>query len=98
MKYVFTGGKYTQFMGRMFAFGQPVEVNDKVTLKALEGRRDFARYIEAPASKEADSVPQEVKAVNADACPKCGKVLRRGMYMHTKYCRGLNADHVQQNS
>lgn len=23
-----------------------------------------------------------------DACPKCGRVLKRGMYMHQKYCKG----------
>lgn len=96
MKYVFTGGKYTQFMGRTFSFGQPVEVNDKATLKALEGRRDFAQYIEhkqepdhAVRQEEKEEVKQEVKVVNVDACPKCGKSLGRGKYMHVRYCKGV---------
>ena len=23
------------------------------------------------------------------ACPKCGKVVKRGMYFHAKYCKGI---------
>ncbi len=92
MKYVFTGGKYTQFMGRTFSFGQPVEVNDRATLKALEGRRDFAQYIEHLSKEPSHAVRQEEKeevvVVNMDACPKCGKVLSRGKYLHVKWCRG----------
>jgi len=87
MKYVFTGGPYTQFMGRTFAFGKPVEVNDNATLKALEGRRDFAAYVEAPPKAEESPLPV-VQVINMDACPKCGKSLGRGKYMHVKFCRG----------
>lgn len=91
MKYVFTGGPYTQFMGRTFAFGNPVDVNDNATLKALEGRRDFAQYVEAPAVEAPAAEPAPlpvVQVVNMDACPKCGKVLGRGKYMHVKFCKG----------
>jgi len=87
MKYVFTGGPYTQFMGRTFAFGKPVDVSDNATLKALEGRRDFAQYVEAPAQEEPSPLPV-VQVVNMDACPKCGKSLGRGKYMHVKFCKG----------
>ena len=89
MKYVFTGGKYTQFMGRTFSFGQPVEVSDGATLRALAGRRDFAVYQdnqpENEVTREAKKYPE---VVNVDACPKCGKILSRGKYMHVKYCKG----------
>ncbi len=91
MKYVFTGGPYTQFMGRVFSFGQPVEVNDNATLKALEGRRDFARYIEKEpdhAVRQEAQVEQKEEVVNVDACAKCGKIVKRGRYMHERYCKG----------
>lgn len=79
MKFIYTAGQYTQKLGRMFAFGQPVEVTDKATIMVLEKDPDF---------KKAES-PQEVaKEVLADECPKCGKVVKRGKFMHQKHCKG----------
>ena len=43
MKYVFTG-TYTQFMGRMFAFGKPQDITDRATLEAIRKRPDFKEY------------------------------------------------------
>ena len=43
MKYVFTG-TYTQFMGRLFAFGQPQDITDRATLEAIRKRPDFKEY------------------------------------------------------
>ena len=62
MKYVFTG-TYTQFMGRMFAFGRPQDITDRATLEAIRKRPDFKEYHEkveeAPAQAAAPvlSVP-----------------------------------------
>ena len=73
MKFVYEG-TYTQFMGRMFAFGQAVDISDRATIAALEKRSDFRKV--------------EDKAVLSDKCPKCGKTVKRGKYMHQQYCKG----------
>lgn len=54
MKFIYTAGQYTQFMGRMFAFGHPQEVSDNATIAALRKRSDFKEVkdgeeIQAPA-------------------------------------------------
>lgn len=72
MKYVYNG-KYTQFMGRQFAYGNPVEITDRATLEALAKRTDFSRY--------------EDKAVLSDECPKCHRIVKRGKFMHQKHCK-----------
>ena len=74
MKFVYEG-TYTQFMGRMFAFGQAVDISDKATIAALEKRTDFRKV-------------GEVKTVLSDECPKCGKTVKRGKFMHQQHCRG----------
>lgn len=38
-------------------------------------------------------IAQEMKSspsipLNDNKCPKCGKEVKRGMYMHAKYCKG----------
>lgn len=59
MKFVYTGGTYTQFMGRMFAFGNPVEVADKATIAALQKRKDFKEVADGP--QEAAPAPAVLK-------------------------------------
>lgn len=81
MKYVYDG-KYIQVMGRMFAFGKPVEVSDMATMRILDARPDFRRY---ESEKEE---PRRQKAVLSDECPKCGKIVKRGKVMHQKWCKG----------
>lgn len=27
-------------------------------------------------------------ALDKDACPKCGRIVKQGMFMHKKYCKG----------
>jgi len=81
MKYVYEG-KYIQVAGRMFAFGSPVEVNDAATQRILDARPDFRRV------EDAKEEPRQGEAVLSDACPKCGKVVKRGKFMHQKYCKG----------
>lgn len=75
MKFVYEG-TYTEFMGRMFAFGHAVEVTDRATITALEKRSDF---------RKVEAVMEEKKL--PDACPKCGKIVKRGKFMHQKYCK-----------
>lgn len=41
-----------------------------------------------PATQE---VPDEVippTALDKDACPKCGRIVRQGRVMHVKFCKG----------
>lgn len=81
MKYVYDGA-YRSFMGRVFAFGHPVEITDKATMEALDKQPDF-RKVEDEKVQEAP--PQTVLS---DECPKCGKVVKRGKFMHQKHCKG----------
>lgn len=76
MKYVYNG-TYRSFMGRMFAFGKPVEITDKATLIAIEKEPDFKKVEEV---QETTVLPDE--------CPKCGKTVKRGKVMHQKWCKG----------
>lgn len=81
MKYVFTG-TYTQFMGRMFAFGKPQDITDRATLEAIRKRSDFKEYVEVA------DVPVPKVTPSPEACRKCGKAIGTGRYMHEKYCKG----------
>lgn len=80
MKYIYNG-TYTQFMGRMFAFGKPVDVTDKATMEALDKNPDFRKV-----EDEKVQAPQ-AKTLLKDECPICGKVVKRGKFMHQKYCK-----------
>lgn len=51
----------------------------EATQKVLDNFR--ASYAREPASKPQAIVPK-------DECPKCGKKLGRGRYMHIKTCKG----------
>lgn len=81
MKFVYSG-PYIQIMGRMFAFGAPQDVTDKATIAVLEKRSDF-RKVE---DEEENQAP--AKTVLADECPKCGRTVKRGKFMHQQYCKG----------
>ena len=81
MKFVYEG-TYTQFMGRMFAFGKAVDVTDKATIAALEKRSDF-RKVESEEKKQ-----ETAKTLLSDECPKCGEIVKRGKFMHQKHCKG----------
>lgn len=50
MRFIYTAGAYTQFMGRMFAFKRATEVTDKATIAALLKHPDFMRVDDAPAA------------------------------------------------
>ncbi len=57
MKFVYTAGQYTQFMGRMFAFGQPQDITDRATLEAIRKRPDFKEW------KDEEKVPAKAEKV-----------------------------------
>lgn len=81
MKYAYNG-KYTQFMGRVFAFGKPVDITDRATLIALDKNPDFRKVED---EKKQETAQTEVLS---DECPKCGKIVKRGKFMHQKHCQG----------
>ena len=90
MKFVYSG-QYTQFMGRVFAFGKPVEITDRATIMALEKNQEFRKVEVIEDEKEEQAPPQtvlSVLSVLSDECPKCGKVVKRGKFMHQKHCKG----------
>jgi Zn finger protein HypA/HybF involved in hydrogenase expression len=35
-----------------------------------------------------DETPEEKPVLDRYSCPKCGRHVRQGHYMHVKYCRG----------
>ena len=88
MKYVYSG-MYTQFMGRVFFNGNAVDITDRATLEAIQKRPDFRRLED----EKKDQAPTEkvlkvLIVLMPDECPKCGKVVKRGKFMHQKFCRG----------
>ncbi len=88
MKFVCTEGQYKEFRGYVFALGKPTTITDKATEEALERRNDFRRIDDDKVPDEATQERMEETQVNADSCPKCGKVVRQGRYLHVKFCRG----------
>lgn len=60
--------------------------------EVVQSTNDNANEADAKANAdETNADAQGHEEVNKYACPKCGKEVRRGMYFHKKYCRGLNA-------
>ena len=50
---------------------------------APEGQKAL---LATPALLDDEILP--VTALDKDSCPKCGKVVRQGRYMHVKWCKG----------
>ena len=57
---------------QIFAERSHAGISDPIVVEAI------------PDAPEAAIVPPP----DPHACPKCGKVVRRGMYFHKKYCKG----------
>jgi len=92
MRYIYTGGPYREFRGYVFVGEKPVTITDRGTLLALERMHDFKPCEERHEEEKTEAkteVLTPAKATVANACPKCGRVLSRGMFMHRKYCRGV---------
>lgn len=78
MKQFVFQGKYTTYRGYVFAHGKPTTITDRGTLT------DIARN---PMFREVTEAPEPVVADPYD-CPKCGKNVKQGHYMHVKWCKG----------
>ena len=44
--------------------------------------------IVAPENLTEEAIPEHALVPDPHACPTCGKVVKRGMYFHKKYCKG----------
>ena len=80
MKFICKTEPYRHFRGLLFQNGRATDVQDQATIDALEKHPDFEKADE----KEIQEAPKEVLS---DACPKCGKIVKRGKYMHQKWCK-----------
>ena len=80
MKFICKTEPYRHFRGLLFQNGRATEVSDQATIEALEKHPDFEKADE----KAIQETPKEVLS---DQCPKCGKVVKRGKYMHQKWCK-----------
>lgn len=79
-RYIYKG-RYREFRGYQFWNGKPVTITDKGTLEAIKREANFEEV--------KDETKEETQAVlNPDSCPKCGRVIKQGRYMHVKYCKG----------
>lgn len=74
MRFIYDG-EYREFRGYVFAWRKPVTVSDKAAIEAC---------LKDPAFK----VYEEPKEQDPEACPKCGKVVKQGRFLHVKHCKG----------
>ena len=79
---------YTQFWGYVFAYGKPTDVIDKATILRCRADKRFKEIPDGEEKIEEGREAQAVQMLDANACPKCGKVVRQGRFMHEKYCKG----------
>ncbi len=63
--------------------------------RAIYANENNKKSFNAPIAAEVPAIliTQEMKSspsipLNDNKCPKCGKEVKRGMYMHAKYCKG----------
>lgn len=83
MKFVYTKGDFAQFRGRTFLWGKPTDITEKATIQALLKNPDYKKVDD----EEKKAAPAPV-LIDQYACPKCGKSVPRGMFMHKRHCRG----------
>ena len=101
MKFVQVKDEVRWFEGRMCLRGKPVEVEDEYGLSSFKANPDFKEYkeiqyeeVKEEARKEGVLSEEKVKetsppqVLDYDACPKCGRVVKRGRYLHIKHCKG----------
>lgn len=79
MKFIYDG-EYRQFRGYVFWNG-PVEVTDRATIEACLKDPTFRKVDE-------EKTQAQTEILDPSACPKCGKVVKTGRYMHVKWCKG----------
>ena len=56
-------------------------MSDQATIDALAKHPDFEK------AEDEKAIQETPKEVLSDQCPKCGKVVKRGKYMHQKWCK-----------
>lgn len=88
MRFLYNAGEYKEFRGHVFMHGKPTTITDKATEEAVLQRSDFTRCKdeEIPKQAEQGKREEETPVLNNDACPKCGKIVRQGKYMHVRWC------------
>ena len=86
MKFAFGGPKdYREFRGYVFAYGKPTDVRDQAAIDEISRDPTFRRIED----EEVQIAQTTQEVLNPQACPKCGKILAQGRYMHVKYCKGV---------
>jgi Zn finger protein HypA/HybF involved in hydrogenase expression len=78
MKFIYDG-EYREFRGHVFKWRKPTTVTDPATISAI--KKDPTFY-------EVKEEAEEEKVLDRYACPKCGKHVKQGHYLHVKHCRG----------
>ncbi len=81
MKFTYDG-EYREFRGYVFKWGKPTTVNDPATIAAIMKDPTFKEIKD----EEAKETPEESPV--PDACSKCGRVVKRGKFLHQKHCKG----------
>lgn len=85
MKFIHVGGDIADFGGHTFMFRNPVDVTNRATIASLLKNPKFRKF----ENEKEIEIPKEKKVLTeGKACSKCGKVLRQGIYLHEKYCKG----------
>ena len=86
----FVDGDFAQYRGHVFLYGKPTRIDDMATVNALKRHPAFEEVTD-----EVDEAPQrqventaEAEILNKNACPKCGRIVTHGKYLHQKYCQG----------
>ena len=80
----FMEGDFAQFRGQVFLYGKPTKVTDRATIDALRRNPIFEEIKDEAQEQET----AEATVLNKDECPKCGRIVSHGKYMHQKYCKG----------
>jgi len=79
MKFIHIAGDYRCVDGHTFLFRNSVTVENKTTIAKLLTDNDFEVVNE-----------RQVTVASPDACPKCGRIIKQGKFMHAKYCKGAS--------
>ncbi len=87
-QYVYEG-KFRQFRGYVFANGNPVTITDRGTQEAIAKDATFKRVDKIEERQAPVTTPTPVSAAHADECPKCGRIVKQGKYLHVKHCTGV---------